>query len=109
MINNNEKLYIHDLYALVFIYTFINNNKFVLMIFMQLYLPMDSGSHLSMKKTRHDGVHVYRSMHTISVLGYPCTLKQMNMLPTRDNELLITFAVNYRQCKHISMGVIHTF
>ena len=33
-------------------------------IFMQLYLHMDSGSHLNTRKTRHDGVHVYRNMHS---------------------------------------------
>ena len=49
------------------------------MIFMQLYSPMQSRSHLSRKKTQHAGVHVYRNMHTS--VGVP-TLKQMNMRPT---------------------------
>ena len=41
------------------------------MIFMHLYLYMDSGSHLSKKKTRHGGVHVHRNMHTnVGVLVY---------------------------------------
>ena len=45
------------------------------MIFMQLYLHMDSGSHLSRKKTRHDGVHVYRNMHTsVDVLVHVPTM-----------------------------------
>ena len=34
------------------------------MIIVQLYLHMDSGSHLSTKKTRQDGMHVYKNMPT---------------------------------------------
>ena len=38
--------------------------RFMFMIIMHLFLHMNSGSHLSTKKTRHDGVHVYQNMRT---------------------------------------------
>ena len=60
---------------------------------MHLWMSPDS------EEDRHGSRHVYRNMHSsvgALVYMYPWTLKQINRLLTRVNELFITFAINYR-------------